>query len=50
MARWHFTKRQYSIAGAVLSLFLLAFVVYRLLPPTQKDIDEISVIVEKQAY
>lgn len=50
MARWHFTKRQYSIAGAVLSLFLLAFVVYRLLPPTQKDIDESAVIVEQQAY
>ena len=50
MARWHFTKRQYSIAGAVLSFFLLAFVIYRMLPPTQEDIDGCAVVVEQQAY
>ena len=50
MARWHFTKRQYCIVGTVLSFFLLAFVIYRMLPPTQEDIDDCAVVVEQQAY
>ena len=50
MARWHLTKRQYCIAGVVLSFFLLAFVAYRMLPPTQEDIDGCAVVVEQQAY
>ena len=50
MARWHLTKRQYCIVGTVLSFFLLAFVIYRMLPPTQEDIDACAVVVEQQAY
>ena len=50
MVRWHFTKRQYCIVGTVVSFFLLAFVIYRMLPPTQEDIDDCAVVVEQQAY